>query len=87
MERYAGENLWYVLDAVNGIGYAFLFVLLIFWVRLLLIVIEDVVKPGGNRAHKLTGPIEDPAENEANLGGPGTAEQSDSIATTRALST
>lgn len=52
MDRGPGEDWWYLLHeliVVHGIGYAFLFVLLAVWSRLLLLLIADDVAKHGER--------------------------------------
>jgi hypothetical protein len=60
MKWHFGANLDYLL-AVNGIGYTFLFLLLMIWTRLLLIVIKDGVKLRKRFSHKFVHPLGDPS--------------------------
>lgn len=50
-------SLWYLLNAVNGIGYMVLIVLLAISVCLLLRYVEGVAKPRKGRSHRFVHPF------------------------------
>lgn len=62
MAHRFGEDVWYVLNIFNGIGYMVLFVVVMIWLRLLLHVVEDAVTPLRKRPHKFVRPLSEPSD-------------------------
>lgn len=74
-----GEDLWYLLTVVNGMGYMVLLIVGMIWVRLLLHVVEDAIAPLRRHPHKFVHPLRSPSDASAF----GKADKSTQPATTR----
>lgn len=57
MKKSMGESLLYMLDAFGGLGYSAAFLLLLLWIRLLLMVIENALRPDHGRTHRFVHPL------------------------------
>lgn len=57
MAHHMGEDIWYLLNIFNGMGYMVLFVLALIWLRFLLKVAEDALAPLRKRTHRFVHPL------------------------------
>lgn len=58
MANHLGQDIWYLLNMFDGLGYVILFFLLIIWLRLILQVIEDAVSPRQKKPnHRFVHPL------------------------------
>jgi len=55
--QHLGEEIWYLVKVLNGFGWMLLLLVLMFWIRLLLKLVEHVVKPGSRFVHEFLGPV------------------------------
>ena len=60
MTQHLGEELWYLLNVFNGMGYMVLFVVAMIWARLLLQVVKDAIAPLRKHPHKFVHPLARP---------------------------
>lgn len=79
MADHLGQDIWYLLNMLHGLGYSILLIFLIIWLRLILLVIEDVLCPRRKKlSHRFVHPlgsfqtttVEDGAKGELQRGSP-----------------
>ena len=56
----AEEDVLYLLTISNGIGYLVLFIFAVLWARLVLMAVEEAVKPRKEFLHKFVHSLPDP---------------------------